>query len=266
MSVDDSTKKAYKWMLQTASDIRDIGKREGSVAVVPVGSVEQHGNHLPVATDTLLCDAITRLGAERVDEDIPLLVTPSLWTGLSPHHLDFGGTITLSVETMLAVLRDVAASILDNGFNAILFLNGHGGNAAILSTAVTKIGNEFPDVQILSLTYFDLAAPFVDEYRESDVGGMAHGGEFETSLMLHLRPDLVREDRTASSLEDPYDLRRQDLFEGGPLSVYRSFREYSESGAIGDPDLATAEKGSALYDRLGEELAVLLTAIHEQHH
>lgn len=265
MSVDDPSGEAYEWASQTASDIRDIGDREGSVAVVPVGSVEQHGDHLPVATDTLLCDAISRLGSERVDEDVPLLVTPPLWTGLSPHHLDFGGTISLGVETMLAVLRDVAASILDNGFDAILFLNGHGGNAAILGTAVTKIGTEFPDAQVLSLTYFDLAAPFVDEYRESDVGGMAHGGEFETSLMLHLRPHLVREDRAAASyLNDPYDLRRQDLFEGGPLSVYRSFREYSESGAVGDPDLATAEKGRALSDRLGEELAVLLTAIHEQ--
>lgn len=264
MPVDDPTGEAFDWASQTAPDIRDVGERDGSVAVVPVGSVEQHGDHLPVATDTLLCGAITRHGAERVDDHIPLLVTPPLWTGLSPHHLDFGGTITLGVETMLAVLRDVAASVLDNGFDAILFLNGHGGNVAILGTAVTKIGTEFPDAQVLSLTYFDLAVPFVDEYRESDVGGMAHGGEFETSLMLHLRPDLVGEDRAASYLDDPYDLRRQDLFEGGPLSVYRSFREYSDSGAVGDPDLATAEKGADLYDRLGGELAVLLTAIHEQ--
>jgi creatinine amidohydrolase len=265
MSVDDPTGEPYEWASQTAPDIRDVGERDGSVAVVPVGSVEQHGDHLPVVTDTLLCDAIARLGAERVGDDVPLLVTPPLWTGLSPHHLDFGGTITFGVETMLAVLRDVAASVLDNGFDAILFLNGHGGNAAILGTAVTKIGTEFPDAQVLTITYFELAAPFVDEYRESDVGGMAHGGEFETSLMLHLRPDLVREDHAAATyLDDPYDLRRKDLFEGGPLSIYRSFREYSDSGAIGDPDHATAEKGSALYDRLGEELAVLLTAVHEQ--
>jgi creatinine amidohydrolase len=93
---------------------------------------------------------------------------------------------------------------------------------------------------------------------------MAHGGEFETSLLLHLRPDLVRgDDMEATYLDDPYDLRRRDLFEGGPLSVYRSFAEYSDSGAIGDPGLGSAEKGAELADRLAEELAVLLLAIHE---
>jgi creatinine amidohydrolase len=253
------------WAAQTAPDVRAIGEQPGSVVVVPVGSIEQHGSHLPVSTDTVLADAVARLGADRVADELPVLVTPPVWTGLSPHHMAFGGTITLEVETMIAVLRDVAASVLDNGFDALLFVNGHGGNMSLLGTVVTKVGREFPDAQVLGLTYFQLAEPFIDEIRESDLGGMAHGGEFETSLMLHLRPDLVRDDRTdATPMNDPYDLRRKDLFQGGPLSVYRSFAEYSDSGAIGDPDLATAAKGAELYERLGDELEAVLIAIHEQ--
>jgi len=116
---------------------------------------------------------------------------------------------------MIALLRDIATSVLDNGFDAILFLNGHCGNMSLIGTAVTKIGQEFPTAQVLGLTYFQLAEPFIDEIRESATGGMAHGGEFETSLMLHLRPELVQTDRAeATSMEDPYELRGEDLFEG----------------------------------------------------
>lgn len=265
MAFEEATTESPAWAAQTAPDVRTVGEQSGSVAIVPVGSVEQHGYHLPVSTDTVLADAIAGLGASRVADELPVLVTPPVWAGLSPHHMDFGGTITLEVETMIAVLRDVAASVLDNGFDAVLFLNGHGGNVALQGTAVTKVGREFPDAQVLGLTYFQLAESFVDEIRESDTGGMAHGGEFETSLMLHLRPDLVRTERAeATYMEDPYELRRKDLFHGGPLSVYRSFTAYSDSGAIGDPDLATAEKGAELYERLGDEMEAVLIAIHEQ--
>lgn len=98
------------------------------------------------------------------------MVTLPLWTGLSPHHLDFGGTITLEVETILALLHDVAISILGNNFDALVFVNGHGGNAAILSTVVTKIGHDYPDAQILTITYFQLATPFIGDIRESEAG------------------------------------------------------------------------------------------------
>lgn len=264
MAFEETTGDSPAWATRSAPEIRSIGGEDGSVAVVPVGSIEQHGNHLPVSTDTILADAMARLGAERVADEIPVLVTPPIWTGLSPHHMDFGGTITLSVETLLSLLGDVADSVLENGFDAVLFLNGHGGNMSVIGAAVTGIGRRFPDAQVLGLTYFQLAEPFIDEIRESDPGGMAHGGEFETSLLLYLRPDLVEMDRAeAQYLDDPYDLRRKDLFEGGPLSVYRSFAEYSETGAIGDPGLATDKKGAEIHERLGDELETLLLAIHE---
>lgn len=256
---------AAEWAGKTYSEIADVGERDGSILVVPVGSVEQHGHHLPVATDTILVDAVADLGVDRLDDDVPILRTPPVWSGFSPHHMAFGGTVTLEFDVMMDVLENVAESALDNGFDALVLINGHGGNGPLISGAVSTIGQEHPDVEVLGLTYFELAAGFIDEIRESGVGGMSHGGEFETSLMMALRPDLVDEDTIdAPPLEEPYDHGTKDLLEVGPLAVYRGFEEYSHTGAIGEPELATAEKGERIYDLLGEELEELLEDVHEQ--
>ena len=250
---------------KTRTEITDVASQSGSVLVVPVGSVEQHGHHLPVATDTLLADAVATLGAERVVDAQPTLVAPPVWTGHSPHHQSLGGTLTLDADGLIDVLEDIADSAAEMGFDGVLLVNGHGGNAPVIDVAVSAIGAAHPDLEVTGVTYFELAEPFVDEIRDSDTGGMAHGGEFETSLLLHLFPDLVREEETEGTyLDEPYDRGGQDLLEGGPVSSYRPFEEYSGSGAIGDPDLASAEKGEALYDRLGDELADVLRTVHRQ--
>ncbi|GAA0238179.1 creatininase family protein [Haladaptatus pallidirubidus] len=248
---------------RTAPEIRDTADRPGSILVLPIGSVEQHGDHLPVVTDSALATAVAAAGATRLASDDPILIAPPIWSGYSPHHLPFGGTITAEFDTLLALLEQVADSALENGFDAILLLNGHGGNKSLVSSAVSTIGTDHPDCEVLGLTYFDLAESFIDDIRESETGGMAHGGEFETSLMLHLHPGLVREDRMeATHWDEHYDLGGQDLLDGGALSVYRSFDEYSNTGAIGAPELASAEKGERILERLADELAALLEEIH----
>ncbi|MGA9401434.1 creatininase family protein [Haladaptatus sp.] len=253
------------WAAKTRREIRDVGAADGSVVVIPVGSIEQHGHHLPVATDTLLADAVTHAGAERAADDVPLLVTPPVWSGFSPHHLSLGGTISLELDDLLDLLADVADTALENGFDGICFVNGHGGNGNAIGSAVSIVGKEHEEVEVAGLTYFQLAEPFIDEIRESDVGGMSHGGEFETSLMRHLYPELVKMDEAdAEYLDEPYDRGIQDLHVGGPLSTYRPFEEYSDSGAIGDPKLATAEKGEELLDRLTEEVADVFRNVSEQ--
>ncbi|MEF8884585.1 MAG: creatininase family protein [Haloarculaceae archaeon] len=253
------------WAAKTAGEIGALGDADGSVAVVPVGSVEQHGDHLPVATDTILAEAVAAHGAERVADDVPILVTPPVWAGNSPHHVAFGGTISVGVHGLLDLLERVAGSVLDNGFDALLFVNGHGGNRATVGDAVSTVGAARPDAQVLGVTYFELADSFVHDVRESDAGGMAHAGEFETSLLLHLRPALVDEDAMdADPMDEPYERAAGDMFDEGPLAVYRSFEEYSASGAVGDPQLASAEKGERIFESLGDELESLLRGIHER--
>jgi creatinine amidohydrolase len=151
------------------------------------------------------------------------------------------------VRSLLDVLERVADGVLANGFDALLFLNGHGGNASTVGDAVSIVGDAHSGAEVLGLTYFELAASFVHEVRESDTGGTAHAGEFETSLLLHLRSDLVDEDAMEGTyVDEPYERDRRDLLEGGPLSVYRTFDEYFASGAVGDPHLATAEERANL--------------------
>jgi creatinine amidohydrolase len=251
------------WASLPYREINEIAQQDGSILLVPIGSIEQHGHHLPVATDTLLVDAVANATAERVCDSLPVLVTPPVWSGFSPHHMSFGGTITLDQESRLDALKDIADSALENEFDSILLLNGHGGNMSLVDLAASEIGNDHPDVEVLSLTYFQLAESFIDEIRDTEVGGMAHGGEFETSLMLYLHSDLVDEERLSGTLlDEPYDDGIQDLLEGGPLSVYRPFSEYSESGAIGDPTVASSVKGEQIFTRLQDKLEDLLREIH----
>ena len=254
------------WAAKTAPEIQAIAQEDGSILIVPVGSIEQHGDHLPVSTDTILVDAVGHAGAKAICDEIPVLVTPPVWHGYSPHHLPLGGTITLDLDGLLDVLEAIAASAMDNGFDSLLLLNGHGGNMSIVDSAIKGIGRQHPDATVHGLTYFTLATRFIDEIRDSDPGGMSHGGEFETSLMMHLQPELVQSDRMkATPKEATFDYESTDLMTGGELGTYRTFDEYSESGAIGSPELASAEKGEEILERLTTEMKSLLTQIHEHH-
>ena len=255
----------HEWATMTYPEITDIAEADGSILVLPIGSVEQHGHHLPVSTDTILVDEITNLGADRVTDDVPILTLPPIWAGYSPHHVPFGGTVTVSFERLLGYVEDVVTSATQYGFDAVLMINGHGGNNALLSTAINTIGVDAPSLEVLGATYFSLAASFIDEIRESSIGGMSHGGEFETSLMLHFNPELVDKDQFETVIRDePYDHSGREMFDGGPLSAYRQFTEYSETGGIGQPELAAAEKGEAISELLGDELEHMLSQIHEE--
>jgi creatinine amidohydrolase len=253
------------WAAKTRTDVTEIGGCDGSVAVVPVGSVEQHGHHLPVGTDTLLAGAVTDGAVDRADAaGVPVLSLPPLWTGHSPHHESFGGTVSLGVETLIRVLEDVADSVLANGFDALLLVNGHGGNSSVVDTAVSSIGAENGGVEVAAVTYFHLADGFVDGIRDTDVGGMGHGGEFETSLMLHLFPDLVREGGEGTPMDDPAEQASSGMFASGPLTVYREYEEYSSTGAVGAPEAATAEKGRRLFESLSDDVADIVVGMHER--
>ncbi len=256
------------WAARTYPEIAEIGEENGSMLVVPVGSIEQHGPHMPVATDILIADAVARGGAsEAADRDVPVLVLPPVWAGSSQHHLHWGGTVTLEVATLLTMLEEIAASALQNGFDAIFFLNGHGGNASVVNSAVKTVGTAHPDVEVLATTYYYLAEPIAEELRDSEYGGMSHAGEFETSLMLHIEPNLVREEKYAVDYrEEPkggYEGSFHDFFSHGPLSVYRAEDAREGPGTTGDPTLASAEKGEAIYEFLVDELAGLLSEITE---
>jgi len=249
---------------KSAEAVNTVAEQDGSVLVVPIGSIEQHGDHLPVGTDSILVTEVAHRGAETAEDDVPLLVAPPIWTGNSPHHFPFGGTLSITPENLERVLVDLADSTVKLGIDGLVLLNGHGGNKSLIRTAVSRIGDAHPDLEVVGCTYFDLAGSFIGEIRESEVGGTGHAGELETSLMLYLHPELVDIERAKSSIWDSeYDHAGNDMFAGSSLSVYRTMDEYTDTGVSGDPTVGTEENGRKICAGLSEELGVLFTQVYD---
>ena len=226
------------WPELTAAEIRDLAAR-GAIVILPVASMEQHGPHLAVGVDTVLCSAVCRVAAEVVRAEMPIVVAPALWCGMAEHHMAFGGTFTFDIPTYRAVLLALLGSIARHGFKKVFIVNGHGGNVAALAAFL-------PDLVVATgltirvTTYFELAQPAMPAILE-DQERVRHACEGETSLMLALAPDLVRRDKLAEAVGPKHSTPR-------PLGVgqYRSFQSFSESGVVGDARRASKEKGEKL--------------------
>jgi creatinine amidohydrolase len=229
-----------------------------AVILVPTAAVEQHGPHLPLDTDAFLCTSVAEAAAGRAAHSGPVLVTPTLALGLSEHHMTFPGTLTLQPATFAAVVSDVCRSLARHGFRRQLIVNGHGGNRSMLGVIVQQVGFDEP-VHIAAVDYWSLGAEATAQVRDSPPGGMGHACEFETSLMLHLRPESVRSDLIARELPEPRSVsERYDLFLRGPLSVHWKTHELTQSGVMGAPDLATEKKGRVMFEACVDGLAQLI--------
>jgi creatinine amidohydrolase len=241
-----------RWEELSAPDL-DRLDRDRTVVVLPVGSVEQHGRHMPVGTDTILAHSVALAAAERL-QDIAVLPPP--WYGFSAHHMRFPGTVTLRAETMMALVEDIAASVIAHGFRRLLIVNGHGGNNGVIDVLASTLGHRFyGKARIASLTYFQLALAAIAELRESRPGGMGHACEFETAMMQHVRPDLVAIERAAVTYPDVgSDYLTTDLLGSSVVRTYHDFGDLSESGTLGDPSPATPEKGLRFHDAVVGEL------------
>lgn len=233
--------------------------REGFVAVLPCGSMEQHGPHCPVQVDTCLVSAVARRAAERVPG---VVVTPTFWSGYSMNHRAYPGTLTLGVESYLGAIKDLGRSVVRCGFRKLVLLNGHGGNRAVLQVTAQELRWEFPDRQFLTVTYWDLVRERAMAIRESEVGGCSHAGEFETSVMLHLRPDLVAMEEALRNPRVPkLSQEQRDMFILGVVMRADDFGDRKPTGVAGDPTVASAEKGERFLEAAVEGLCALLEEV-----
>jgi creatinine amidohydrolase len=220
------------------------------VVVVPVGAFEQHGLHLPLMVDANLAGSVAeRAAGEAQVAGANVVVTPTIWTGYSPHHRDFPGTITLDDKTFSLVVSQVARSLAGHGFRRIVLLNGHGGNANLLRNVVQSLYYE-DGISVAAANYWDFALQELAAWRRSRPGGIMHACEMETSLMLASRPDLVQMDKAQDHFLDRSNYLAADLLSGGPLSMAASFAELSPTGVIGAPSLADPERGAELLDAM----------------
>ncbi|MGG5810468.1 creatininase family protein [Falsiroseomonas sp. CW058] len=239
-----------RWERLTAPELRDLATRD-AVVVLPVGSLEQHGPHLPVWTDSFIGHAVAVRGAE-LAADVPAVVLPPMWTGLSEHHFPFGGTISLDYATFAGVLRCVARSILADGFRRLFLLNSHGGNIEPLAVASREMAHEF-GIPVVTTTVTKLDPEGLRAALTAQPG-MQHACEAETSLWLHLAPGQVRQAEIANTISP-------GGFSAGDAAATRfwSFAERAPvTGVRGDPRAATAEKGRAIFEGMAAGLARML--------
>ena len=222
----------------TAPEIRDLS-RDGTLIVAPIAACEQHSRHLPVFTDTILCGAV----ADGIEANLPeqVLLLPVLWMGASEHHLPFGGTLTATLPTYQTLLVELLRPLLREGFRRVLLLNGHGGNIDSLRIALLRLNGEFPHAILTGAAYWEIAAEELGALCDGPRKSMGHACELETSMILALRPDLVR---TQLIADDP------DYTPAALAGTFwaRDFAQRTDHGAVGYPEKANAAKGRKMLD------------------
>jgi creatinine amidohydrolase len=177
----------------TREDLRILAP--DAVVLLPTGATEQHGPHLPVGTDTFAVEQIAREAAQRVADRVPIIVAPTLPFGSSHHHLPFGGTFSLGTETYYRVVSELVESLLIDGFRRVFVLNGHGGNNELIQLAVRDLTLQ-READLAAASYWTVAWDDLVRLETHQFGRFpGHAGAFETSLVLALRPELVREPR-----------------------------------------------------------------------
>jgi creatinine amidohydrolase len=232
------------------------------VVIFPTGSFEQHGLHLPLTTDTDIADAI----GKRIEQGMPdkVLLLPTLWPGHSTHHMHFPGTLDVPQMPYIQMVCSLCSSIAAMGGRKIFLLNGHGGNDVPLRAALRELKTstrDVPGVRFVYASYWTIAAKTIREVRESGFGGINHACEMETSIMLHLCPQRVKMERAkrdGPTHTDAY--RKADMQYGRPVYFVNEFHEVSETGVVGDPTLATAEKGKRFLDGIVAEVTAFVEA------
>jgi len=222
--------------------------------IFPVAALEQHGHHLPMFTDSLLLGEVVRRAATRFEETA--LFAPLSWLGNSDHHLDFAGTLSAAPRVYLDTLNGLAENFLQHGFCRILFLNGHGGNDVPGRQSVFELRQRHrkrDDVLFLFATYWSLGARPWETDPALVQREMGHACEWETSMMLRLAPHLVGDFRNAPPVEvgTPFT----------PAARGWITRERTNPGHIGQPHLATPEKGETLFRVFANDVEAMIERV-----
>ncbi|NJO42304.1 MAG: creatininase family protein [Cyanobacteria bacterium RU_5_0] len=240
-------------------EIQAMPDKENVVLLQPVGAIEQHGPHLPLVVDTAIATAVVGKALEQLDPMIPAYALPPLCYGKSNEHWHFPGTITLTAQTLIAVLMEVGESLYRAGFRKLVLVNGHGGQPQIMDIVARDLHQQHDDFMVFPLFVWrvpNIASEFLSP-KELELG--IHAGDAETSLLLSILPDQVKME--AAVTEYPYGLPENSLLSmEGKLPFAWTTRDLSRSGVLGDPTVATKEKG----DRLLASLATGWThVIHD---
>jgi creatinine amidohydrolase len=245
------------WQDLTSDQLQGVDP-EQTIAILPVSAVEQHGPHLPLCTDAVINQGIVDCLLSAVPKTLTVLVLPALTIGHSLEHTDYAGTLTSNAETLLALWVDVGRCAARSGIRKLIFLNSHGGQTQLVDIAALRLRAE---LRILTVRadYFRLGSPD-GLFGTKELAFGIHGGEVETSLMLHLRPDLVRLDALNDFDGLPARLAHENRLLGveEPVGIGWMSQDLNPAGVVGNAAGADAARGSRLLSHLTERLVLLL--------
>ncbi|NLS79260.1 MAG: creatininase family protein [Chloroflexi bacterium] len=251
-----SAKTEYRYNQLTWPEMNEAIAMQ-KVVLLPVGSTEQHGPHLPLETDIYLAEQVCLEAGRRAPERT--LVLPPVSYGLNLHHIDFPGTIHIEPEVFIAFCLNITKSVAYHGFQKMMVVNGHGSNSPLADLVARKTTLQTGSL-CAAVNYFSFAGEAYEGLRESDI--LAHADEFETSLYLHLAPERVRWDQAANGNDVEGQYVSSDSTSNYPLRFSDYWGRWTKRGVHGEPTKATAEKGRVLWEAA---VAGLVGAVAEWH-
>ncbi|GIW86812.1 MAG: amidase [Isosphaeraceae bacterium] len=226
------------------------------LVILPTGSTEQHGPHLPLDVDLFLCESICLEVGRRIPEQV--LILPPISYGLNRHHIDFPGTIHIEPDIFINFCVNITKSVAYHGFQRILIVNGHGSNAPLVDLVARRTVLETESL-CFATTYFWFLLEAFERVRESTV--MAHADEFETSLYLHLAPERVQMDRAVADQDRVGKYVSSDSTMNYGVRFNDYWGRWTRTGVHGDPTVATAEKGRVIFEAAVEGLVGLVAEL-----
>jgi creatinine amidohydrolase len=246
----------------TWTDIAELPERAHTVLVQPLGAIEQHGPHLPLAVDAAISLGVLGKALEKLDSHIPAYSLPPLYYGKSNEHTGFPGTISLSAATLLGLLMDIAESLYQAGFRKLILMNAHGGQPQVLEIAARDIHHRYPDFAVFPLFVWQVnhCAQELLSAEEWEKG--IHAGDAETSLIMALLPAQVRESLKVKEYPANLPLPPSVLSLEGKLPFAWLTKELSRSGVIGDATTASHSKGDRLLESLAQGWVEVITSVY----
>ncbi len=246
-----------RWQDLTTKDFVALDL-DRTVALQPVGAIEQHGPHLPVSTDAVIAEAMAEAAMAALGDGAPVLLLPTQAIGKSVEHVDYPGTVTLEAETLIRVWTEIGRSVARAGIRRIVFLNAHGGQPQVMEIVARELRIRQKMVAV-TCGWWSVGLPD-GLYAADELRTGIHGGDLETSVMLALAPHLVRMDQARdfrphnAEVERDYEVLRTI----GPVGMGWQAQDLHPEGVAGDATKATAEKGIATIDHCARRLAQLL--------
>lgn len=244
--------------------LQSTGQAAQVVAVLPVAAVEQHGPHLPLSVDATLLQGVIDAALPHLGADVPALFLPPQNIGLSTEHENFPGTLTLSPATVIALWTELGACVARAGVKKLLVFNSHGGNVAVMDIVARELRQRH-GLLVYSASWFSLPQPpevqGLFSAQEHRFG--IHAGDIETSMMLHLAPGIVHMEHAQNFRSTSQDRSERFAILGNGKSAKMGWaiEDYHQSGAVGQADAATADKGRAVVQAAGAALAALLAEV-----